>query len=283
MTRARYERADLGEPLPPVLKSLARAGVQHRRGQLALVAGAPGRGKSVVAQTLALGVAEHGLPVLYLCPDTDAVTMRGRMFAMLTGVTVDEADQAMARNPASVDEVLSRFNFVRWSFDTYVTTDHIAEACEAYAYGWGAWPALVVVDNVGNVADRGGGEDWNAWERTLSHLSDLAKTINAHVLALHHLTGEYDDGDKVPTLSALRGKVSKLPSLIMGVYTPYEGAMGFSVLKNRSGRASASGGVVYEMPCDFERMQLDGGCFTSAEVVDVPKVNYQEEGDIEWS
>ncbi len=55
--------AEAGTPLPTVWKTLETAGIRQYRGDVSMVAGPPGSGKSVLALQTAI---ESGVPTLYL-------------------------------------------------------------------------------------------------------------------------------------------------------------------------------------------------------------------------
>jgi hypothetical protein len=76
------------------------------------------------------------------------------------------------------------------------------------------------------------------------------------VVVLHHLTGSYDDGQSIPPLSALEGKVSKLPSMVLNLFNGNRGDIGVAVVKNRFGAANPAGKLYVFLDTDLERVQI---------------------------
>ena len=76
-----------GEDLPEILPALTASTIRFRRGQLHVVAGQPGRGKTLFAFWYAVKCGE---PVLYLNADSDQGTMANRAGAMLLQMPVNE-------------------------------------------------------------------------------------------------------------------------------------------------------------------------------------------------
>lgn len=249
---ARYEPVASGEPLPEVYPELTAAGVAFRRGQVSLIVSAPGQGKSVIAQNLAM---KAKVPTLYMSADTDWDTMYTRGIAMVLPDWSLAQVEATARD-SGPPPVLAEYDHVKWVWDDNPTTQVIWECCDLMALTHGEYPHLIVLDTITNIADEEGRDGAGAWEASLVFAAGLAKRTGAHVMCLHHLTGDFDNGDRAPTQGAVRGKVSKLPSMILGIYTPIAGIMGVTVIKNRRGRASTQGTVCVELVADFSMMRI---------------------------
>jgi hypothetical protein len=96
----------------------------------------------------------------------------------------------------------------------------------------------------------------------MAYLKTLAHPPNACVVMLHHLTGEYDDGNKPAPLSALIDKVSKLPEQVLtlhraGLHMGTPTQMGVSIVKNRDGSSDASGQLIVYLDYapDYARLE----------------------------
>ncbi len=256
LLRGRKGAGEAGEPLPEVFPKLGAASLHFRRGQFHLVAAAPGVGKSLLAMTLALGIK---LPAFYFSADSDAFTMYVRTAARQTRWTTEEVeDQVRIGNTQLIDaEVEKASRHIRWSFDTNPDFDTIEQELLAYCVTYGCWPALIVVDNVSN-AETDSGEGQVALESICEYLHSLARTTGACVVGLHHVTGIYDDGMSPVPLSGLRGKISKIPEVVLTLFrNPTQpGSMGVCVVKNRGGKADPSGATVVFLQCELERMML---------------------------
>ncbi|MBB4702886.1 AAA family ATPase [Sphaerisporangium siamense] len=241
-------------------KSLADATVHFRRSQVAMVAAAPGVGKSAFTLNLAIRSGARGI---YMSADSDEVTQAFRAAAILTGDRVQEIEAAYKVGKGErYDKVLREFTNVWFDFDASPNLTHIEEEVLAYAYMYGRWPELLVLDNLVNVFDESGGEGFAGHENTMSFLVDLARKTEAQVTVLHHVVGEAESGDQPLKLKDIRGKITKLQTLVLGLaytdtYTPQGRALGVYVLKNRSGKASASGDLSVELNADLDRMLIN--------------------------
>lgn len=255
LQRARASARVAGEPLQVVWETFRDAQVEFRRSQLHMIASGPGVGKSVMALTLAARCGARGL---YLSADSDEITQYARAASMLTGDSVLEVQRHL--RSGKYDEALGQISSLRFTFDPLVTLDSIEETVLCYADLWGKWPELIVVDNLLNVSADGDSEGYQADEQILSYLHEMARTTQACVVVLHHVTGAYDSGTEPVPLGGLRNKVSKLPSLVLTLYRdedPMEGeALGVSVVKNRFGKASPGGSHVLKLDCDLEVMRI---------------------------
>lgn len=80
-------------------------------------------------------------------------------------------------------------------------------------------------------------------------------------MALHHVTGEWSDGLKPIPLSGVKGKIGRVPSLILTMHRePDEQGMNrvlnLSPVKNREGFADASGNTFAKMELDSQTLRL---------------------------
>lgn len=262
LTRAKNSRGKAGEPIPTVFKSWDASGVHIRQGQLALVAAAPGVGKSLVSLSIAMNAR---VPAYYFSADTDAFTMYVRSAAMVTGYSVDDIEHAIKTGVIeTIDAKLDGNDHIRFNFDASPSVDDIDEELQAFAAAYGEWPQLVVVDNISNVFDPNSGDGYQALEGVCDFLHERARETGSAFVALHHVTGDYDDGIKPVPLSGLRGKISKVPELIITLNrdpsAEYEGVQKLHAcpVKNRTGKADPSGGWSLPLTAQMNRMKLEG-------------------------
>ncbi|WP_440066382.1 DnaB-like helicase C-terminal domain-containing protein [Streptosporangium sp. OZ121] len=254
LERARAKVGDAGAALPTPFKRLTREGVVFRRGQLHLIAAGPGVGKSALSLTLAVAAR---VETLYFSADSDAATQYERTAAMLSGREIHEiAKMVEAGETRYLDSKLASLRKLRWCFDSSPTLDMIENHVKAWAYVYGTYPEMIVVDNVGDISPDVEERGHIALESVMDYLADLARQTGACVIALHHLTGDYDDGAQPPPLSALKGKISKKPSLVLNLFRPEEGKLGVVVAKNRHGRPDPAGQYRLALNSDLARMSI---------------------------
>ncbi|WP_344917417.1 AAA family ATPase [Streptosporangium oxazolinicum] len=259
LSHAKRKAKDAGTPIPTVWKSLAEATAHVRRSQVVMVAAAPGVGKSAFTLNLAI---RSGCRGIYMSADSDEVTQAIRAAAILTGDRVAEIEAAYkADRGQRYDKALAEFTRIWFDFDAAPSLTQIEEEVYAYAYMYGRWPELLVLDNLANVFDESGAEGFVGLEQTMSFLVDLARQTEAAVVVLHHVVGDAESGDQPLKLKDIRGKISKLQTLVLGLaytdtFTAFGRALGVYVLKNRSGRASAAGDLMVELNADLDRMSI---------------------------
>lgn len=244
-----------GEPLKDVWKSLADETVRFRRSQLHMIASAPGVGKSAFALKLAIGSGASGI---YFSADSDEITQASRAVSMLTGVPLLEVQRDL--RTGKYNETLRELSRLRFVFDATLTLDTIEEVVFAYADLWGKWPEIIVIDNLMNISPDGESEGYQADENILSYLHELARITQACVIVLHHVTGQYEGSTDPVPLSGLRNKVSKLPVLVLTLFreeNPLGGEdLGVAIVKNRFGKASASGSLTVKLACNLDVMDI---------------------------
>lgn len=224
-----------GEPLPTVFNAFAGNNVAFRRGDLHVIAGIPGAGKSTVALAIAL---RAGVRTLYFSADTNQHTIAMRLHSMLTGVSQTESERILTHEPDRAKQNLASAGHIFWSFDSAPSLDDIYGELEAFEEVWGAGPELVVVDNLMDVSS--GGDDHKGLQAVLKELKFLARDTNSAVIVLHHTKESYK-GNPCQPMDAVQGMVNQIPALILTVGQAGLGAMGVAAVKNRYGQPDPTG------------------------------------------
>lgn len=246
------KKTDAGQPLPVVWESFRQHKIVKRRGQVSMTAGAPGGGKSV----LALAEAVHmRVPTLYISLDGDEMTVGTRLIQMATMVDQEEAERAMLGKSQLAFDVARLVPWLSFTYPSSASTEDIAHHVWAYAEVHGDWPHLVVVDNLSDVADDDDAASLNA---AMDDLTVLARETRASVHVLHHVGGDYENGDMPIPLGGLRFKVGKKPALVCTLMNgALEGQMFVSKVKDRFGPHDSKGiGVRAELYVDYPSMQV---------------------------
>lgn len=244
-------RGAAGEPLPSAFEALERQGTKFIRGQLVLVAAAPGGGKSAFVLTQAL---KSGVPTVYFSADSDAFTQLTRSISVMLGWPLSRSAESVRDDKFgewvdAVKDIPIRFNY-----SASPSVDDIERVLSAYNELYGDYPELIVVDNITNVRDYGGGEDdpFSGLENLMDYLHDVARKTGACVVGLHHVTGGYNDGDKPIPLSGIKGQIGRVPEMVLTLHRrpgdwPGSELLCVSTVKNRSGRADPSGAEYAEL------------------------------------
>lgn len=256
-----------GTPLRTVWKTLNNATAVFRRGQLVVIGSGPAVGKSALALNLAM---RTGASVLYFSADSGPGTQLARMVSLATGRDIGEVQAALERGH-TFDDITAQYSRIFWDFNAGPTLSDIEESVEAYAY-LGAYPEILIIDNLLNVdAEDGSGNEFKAMENTLLFCLELARTTGACVIVLAHLTGEYEDGITIPPLSALKGKIGKIPEMVLNLYREIDPLgnenLGVAIVKNRNGIASAAGRYTVSLKIDMARMLITDHQTPQAQVI----------------
>lgn len=240
--------------LPDVWRSLRQAGIAFRRGQVAMVAGAPGNGKTLLALVYALRVR---VPTVYVCADTDRHTMTMRAASAITGHPYERVEQAFATSGREfyADE-LSEADHVRWCFDSAPTLEDISDELACYVELYGSPPELVVIDNLTSLTLEG--DEWGGLRAGMKQLLQLARKSDAAVMLLHHTSEQHvGEAHMPPPRRFVQGKVSQLPELILTVALDPSGWLRVAAVKNRSGPGDASASNPVVLRCEPASMRLE--------------------------
>lgn len=267
LNQGRRKNAAAGEPLHSPIGVMNQTKSYIRKGQLALVAAGPGSGKSAIVQYI-LQKGNGGLlddparqvnRTFYFSADSDQTTMWKRSAAIATGTTQDAIDELLfTNNIEQMEQYVTRSaSHMRFDYNSSPSDSYVLLSIDAYASVWGSYPEVIVVDNLKNLVIEGAEGEFQALEEACGFLHDLARDTNAAVIALHHVTGDLEDGTRPIPLSGLRGKVSKTPECVFTLHRR-ENSMFVSPVKNRNGVADASGQWLLPVHVDLARMIFTG-------------------------
>lgn len=230
-------RPDIGgEPMASVFRTFEQNQISFRRGEVSLIAGTPGTGKSTLALALALRM---NAPTLYVSADTNAHTMAMRLYSMITGSSQSEAEKVISEQPDVAREALSLAKHIYWSFDSAPSLNDIDDEVTALEETLGDSPALIVVDNLMDIS-MDGGEEFGGMRSALKELKYLARDTNSAIIVLHH-TKEGYNGNPCQPRASVQGMVNQLPALILTLGQTDSGLLGVAAVKNRYGKADPSG------------------------------------------
>ena len=253
------KKGSSGEALPTVWESLDAEGTRFLRGQLALVAAGPGVGKSAFVLSYAL---RSGVSCLYFSADSDAFVQLSRSLAILGGMNMAEASELALSPDFGRIEALLGSAPVRFDYSPSPTLDNITRRVRAYEELHGDFPELIVVDNALDVVMEGGAEDQSqSLDALMAWLHDLARTTEACVIVLHHVTGPYNDANQPIPLSGVKGQIGRVPELILTLHKALgeygaSDELRVSTVKNRGQKADPSGQSFVSLDFDGFRMRI---------------------------
>lgn len=258
---ARLTRAATGKaaaPLPAVFPSLAKSryGVEFRYGQVVMLAGPPGAGKSTIALTAALRWGQLGIPGLYFSADSDEDTMAARAAAAITGHPTRDVEATIAYGlyREEYGPILADIP-VRFEYDSEPSMEDIGNACTAFLEVWGHHPHYVVVDNLMNVAGDSDVEV-QVQKKVMRDLHWLARKLRCCVVVLHHTSEQNADHViSAPPRSAIQNKVTQLPALVLTTANN-NGEMYVAVVKHRHGEQDPQAKTPLRWLIDFPTFQI---------------------------
>lgn len=230
-------RANSGEPLPTVFRSLEERGIRPRRGQITMIAGQPNAGKSMLALFYALSMGE---PTLYFSADSDEATQGGRAAAIVTGVPAREIEEDIRNGGLGYyQDAMADLAGIRMNFGSSPTLDDIELELLAYEEVFGRFPGLVVVDNLMNVVGEHESEQQGLID-IQKVMKSLCRETGSAIFLLHHCSEADGKPYDPPPRKAIMQKVSQLPELELTVaFNPMTNRFGIAAVKNRNGRSDA--------------------------------------------
>lgn len=246
-----------GTPIWNPYPGLRAVGATPRRGQLSMVIGPPGVGKTafITDWTLAINKNPNGeyFSVMNFSADSDRGTVGNRVAASVTRNTVEYVEDRVASNDSAVwTRIDEATNHIGYCFLSSPSFDDILVHLECFALVEGKWPDVIVVDNLLDVDAEPGHE---GIAETCMWLKQLATETQAAVILLHHARGDYADGLSPLPLSAVLGQVTKPQRLILTLHRPDPNILGVSVVKNSNGKANADGyEVMKPIEINYENM-----------------------------
>lgn len=255
LTRAWSGANSKATPLPDVWKALKEKSIRFRRGQVCMVASAPNAGKSMFALIYAIQAAR---PTLFFSADTDITTVMIRAAAHISGHSQVTVETNLNSNSKYYDEYFEKTKHVQWVFDSSPSLDDIELEIKAYIELYGIAPELIVVDNLMNVAAETDNE-WAGLRAIMMELHDMARSTEACVLVLHHVSeaSEYGNGTDPAARRAIQGKVSQLPALILTLgYDPMGKILKVASVKNRFGPHQADGRDYAQLDTNYAACQI---------------------------
>ncbi len=233
---------------------LSQYGVKFRRGQFSIVAAAPGVGKSVFATNIVLHAEAESM---YCSIDSDEWTVMHRLLGAITGEDLDEIDRKFNASQVWDDyyskKLVEYGSHIDWSFNPAADTDYIVKRIEAHDAVWGQLPEMIVVDNIMDMTT-GSHEEFAELRTICRSLRTVARETDAHIMALHHVNGEKENGNVPINLKDLQGKLGKASEVVLGLSFYGQDKLLVTVPKNRGGKR----GLYIHLPINYSTGQIGG-------------------------
>lgn len=245
LTRAVKDRGAIGTRLHLPWRNLDKVIRLHTK-ELAVLAGAPGGGKTMLALNMAMNVE---YPVLYFAQDSPASALV-RMASIALGVSHNEAHARISKDRDGLAEALTDARPTLMFERGAVTLDRIRASVEALAEWLGEPPPLVFIDNLIDMIVEGyTSSEAGFYATVLPQLKQMANELNTSVVALHHVirSGESrkeGQGRSGIKMSDLLFAGEREARHVWGVYNDGADTLSVQVLKQQDGPADPQGGMV---------------------------------------
>ena len=202
-------------------------------------------GKSALALNWALGITS---PSLLVSLDTDLTTQAIRAAAIHSGRPMTEVKTAPKAWSLYLERQAERVR----AYDISVTAKDLLGMVNAETEFWGVAPELTIIDNVANLVREG---DYQEYRKLFVDLHRIARAGDTFILSLHHVNRGSSPGSP---LKLTDGQFSgeQEAEIVLGLWSPAEGFLNVSILKNRSGQADPTGQLYITLRFDHENMQI---------------------------
>lgn len=173
----------------------------------------------------------------------------------------DASNLVLSEDYDRINEIIGQVP-VRFSYNPSPTLEHIELQILAYEELYGDYPELIVVDNALDVQlDAGDSDQAQSLDALMAWLHDMARTTEACVIVLHHVTGPFNDADKPIPLSGVKGQIGRVPELILTLHKQLgeewePDALNVSTVKNRGQKADPSGSSYTNLTFDGFHMSI---------------------------
>lgn len=210
--------SETGEALPHVdaLRDWYAEGQEIYQGSVVMVAGMPAAFKSMFTLDM---VRQMHVPTLYLSADSDPATQVSRLAAMETGVNHASIRDQMGKDQGQAARFRAALedSLIQFSFDSNPDAYDMETEVSAWVELYDEYPRVIIVDNLRNVFT-GQDSEHSGYKMVQQMLIDLARETGACIITMHHMSesGGRKSTDPAPR-SAIDGKVSQLPDLILSV------------------------------------------------------------------
>ena len=255
-------------PRVDAFTDLYKWGWRPRRGDLVMIAGRSGSGKSTFAEFL---VAEMGLPTLYFAADMTPYEASIKLACSRLRATTEQVEEMIEGGMG--EEIFSMLAEVPITFSFgEITWKGIAVEMDAYVELWNRYPEVIVIDNLMDVEDCE--SDYTMQQEAMQFFTNISRETGATVIVLHHATDKSRDANIDPYMPPARKEIkngmSEKPQNILTVaLNPFSSEVNVAVVKQRMGKADQSAAqytAIYAIP-DESRYEFRPKALTTFKVV----------------
>ncbi len=226
-TRAKNALNGKQNGLPSKLNGMNKITNGYHPGDLIIIAGRPGMGKTAFAVCEAKHMAQNGHPVLFFSLEMSSISLTDRIVIAASGVNADDFRSGMLTHQqwdALGNCHAEIANLPIYIDDTpYVSINHIRRVSKVYKQKGKC--AAIMVDYL-QLANMDGGDNYNREQEVANmtrRLKSLAKELEVPVFVLSQLSRQVENRpDKKPKLSDLResGAIEQDADKVFFTYRP---------------------------------------------------------------
>jgi twinkle protein len=197
-------------------------------GQLVMISGGTGIGKSLFTRSIALNLCKAGTRVAYIGLEESCETSLERMLSEELGVSpgfhLDSPEQRAGRDPKVIKDALDKFADNLFLLDKFGSDDFDSFVATIKHYVLGEQCRVIVLDHFSLLADgiSLATDQRRAIDRCIKDLKTLCVELNFTMLVVCHLSrgngfGPTHEEGGEPTLSELRGShsLAQIPDFVV--------------------------------------------------------------------
>jgi hypothetical protein len=224
-------------PRIAALEGLYQRGLRFRQGEMTMLAGRSGSGKSAFMLWLA---ANWNVPTLYMSADMSGFEASTRLASMLLIKTNEQIEEEWKTGGrATILQTLAPLQLT-FAFGNPITLHGLGAELLAFIELHGIYPKVMVIDNVMDI--EGCDTEYAAQMSAMQELAAICRTTGSSVFALHHATDKSRDAEydpfSPPSRSEIKNGLCEKPQLVLSVgLNPNNNEFRVSVVKQRSGPA----------------------------------------------
>lgn len=243
-------------PSMPYVEELAplyELGAAPRRGEVIMIAGRSGSGKSSFALWLA---QMWGLDTLYFSADMSARQASSKLAALLTQRTIAEVEAGMLTDDRDhYLEALERSR-IKFSFKSPIRWDVVIEELNTWVTLHNRYPEVIVFDNLMDFENAE--SEYSEQMFVMQAVSDISRDTGATVLILHHASDKSWEADsrpfRPPSRKEVKGGLSEKPEMSLGVaVNNTTGDFHIAPIKNRMGFQDPTGNTFATLESDLSK------------------------------